>query len=109
MRRRVVLQGVCMAESIFARVSRLLSATVEDAVDRMEQAGGDAVMSEAISEADRAIDEVKAEFEATMARRRQAARQARFFAERVAELTDKAKFTLNEGRYDLAEAALSRQ
>jgi len=37
-----------MAESIFARVSRLLSATVEDAVDRMEQAGGDAVMREAI-------------------------------------------------------------
>ena len=36
-----------MAESIFARVSRLLSATVEDTVDRMEQAGGDAVMREA--------------------------------------------------------------
>ena len=33
-----------MAESILARVSRLLSATVEDTVDRMEQAGGDAVM-----------------------------------------------------------------
>jgi len=49
-----------MAESIFARVSRLLSATVEDTVDRMEQAGGDAVMREAIREADRAIDQVKA-------------------------------------------------
>jgi hypothetical protein len=35
-------KGVVMAESIFARVSRLLSATVEDSVDRMEQAGGDA-------------------------------------------------------------------
>ena len=49
-----------MAESIFARVSRLLSATAEDTVDRMEQAGGDAVMREAIREADRAIDQVKA-------------------------------------------------
>jgi phage shock protein A len=98
-----------MAESIFARVSRLLSATVEDAVDRMEQAGGDAVMREAIREADRAIDEVKRQLEATMARRLQAARQRKMLAERVAELTTKAKFALGEGREDLAEAALSRQ
>ena len=98
-----------MAESIFMRVSRLLSATVEDAVDRMEQAGGDAVMREAIREADRAIDEVKAQLEAVMARRLQAARQGRMLADRVKELTDKAKFALGEGREDLAEAALSRQ
>ena len=57
-----------MAESIFARVSRLLSATVEDTVDRMEQAGGEAVMREAIREADRAIDQVKAQLEAATAR-----------------------------------------
>ena len=76
-----------MAESIFARVSRLLSATVEDAVDRMEQAGGDAVMREAIREADRAIDQVKAEREATMTRRLQAARQQKMFTERAEELT----------------------
>src|SRR5688500_15952435 len=93
--------GGSMAESIFARVSRLLSATVEDAVDRMEQAGGDAVMREAIREADRAIDEVKRQLEATMARRLQAARQRKMLAERVAELTTKAKFALGEGREDL--------
>jgi phage shock protein A len=98
-----------MAESIFARVSRLLSASVEDAVDRMEQAGGDAVMREAIREADRAIDQVKAECEATMARRLQAARQQKMLAERADELTTKAKFALEQGREDLAEAALSRQ
>jgi phage shock protein A len=98
-----------MAESIFARVSRLLSATVEDAVDRMEQAGGDAVMREAIREADRAIDQVKAEREATMARRLHAARQQKMLAARIEELTAKAKFALAEGREDLAEAALSRQ
>src|SRR3954452_8652407 len=109
MRRRVVLQGVCMAESIFARVSRLLSAQVEDAVDRMEQAGGEAVMREAIREADRAIDEVKAQLEATMARRLQAARQQQMLGKRLEELTGKAKFALGEGREDLAEAALSRQ
>ena len=98
-----------MAESIFMRVSRLLSATVEDAVDRMEQAGGDAVMREAIREADRAIDEVKAQLESVMARRLQAARQGKMLADRVEELTRKARFALGQGREDLAEAALSRQ
>jgi len=98
-----------MTESIFARVSRLLSATVEDAIDRMEQAGGDAVMREAIREADRAIDEVKAERESTMARRLQAARQQKMLTERAEELTAKAKFAVSQGRDDLAEAALSRQ
>jgi phage shock protein A len=98
-----------MAETIFVRVSRLLSASVEDAVDRMEQAGGDAVMREAIREADRAVDEVKAQLEATMARRLQAARQQKMLNQRIEELTGKAKFALAEGREDLAEAALSRQ
>ena len=98
-----------MAEAIFARVSRIFSAKVEDAVDRMEQAGGETVMREAVREADRAIDEVKAQLEATMARRLQAARQQLMLAKRVEELTAKAKFALDEGREDLAEAALSRQ
>lgn len=98
-----------MAGSIFARVSRLLSASVEDAVDRMERAGGDVVMREAIREADRAIDQVKGDLESTMARRLQAARQQKMLAERVGELTAKARFALGQGREDLAEAALSRQ
>jgi phage shock protein A len=98
-----------MAESVFARVSRLLSASIEDTVDRMEQAGGEAVMREAIREADRAIDQVKAELESTMTRRLQAARQQKMFTERAAELTAKAAFALAQGREDLAEAALSRQ
>jgi phage shock protein A len=98
-----------MAESIFARVSRLLSATVEDSVDRMEQAGGDAVMREAIREADRAIDQVRSQHETAMARRLQAARQQKMLAGKLEELTAKARFALDEGREDLAEAALSRQ
>src|SRR5437773_2716114 len=106
---QIVLQEIRMVESIFARVSRLLSAAVEDSVDRMEQAGGDAVMREAIREADRAIDQVKAELESTMARRLQAARHQRMLIERAEELTTKARFALGREREDLAEAALSRQ
>jgi phage shock protein A len=99
-----------MAESILARVSRLLSATIADAVDRMERAGGgEAVMREAIREVDRAVDQVKAELEGSMVCRLQAARQQRMLTERAEALTAKARFALTERREDLAEAALSRQ
>jgi phage shock protein A len=98
-----------MAEGILVRVSRLLSGKLEDAVDRMEQAGGATVMREAIREVDRVIDEVRSDHEAVMARRLQAVRQQKMLCERVDQLNEKAKFALAEGRDDLAEAAVSRQ
>src|SRR5918997_6594702 len=98
-----------MAEPIYLRVKRVLSASIEDAVDAMERAGGTSVMREAVRELDRALDEVRAEHEAVTARRLQAARQQRLFRERAAGLDEKARFALGEGREDLAEAALSRQ
>jgi phage shock protein A len=98
-----------MAEPILHRVRRILNARLEDAVDRMERSGRDSVMLEAIREVDRAIDQVQADFEATMARRSQAVRQQKALREKLSELTGKAKFALAEGREDLAEAALSRQ
>lgn len=98
-----------MAESVFVRVRRLLSARVEDSVDAMERANSDGTMREAIREVDRAIDEVRADLERAMARRLQAARQQDMIAKKVDELTGKARFALGEGREDLAEGALSRQ
>lgn len=98
-----------MAESIFARISRVLSATVEDSVDRLEKAGGEAVMREAIRETDRALDQVKADIEVAATRRLQAMRQRQMLAKRVGELSEKARFAIDQGRDDLAEAALSRQ
>lgn len=98
-----------MAESIFLRVRRLLSARIEDSVDAMERANSDGTMREAIREVDRAIDEVRADQEKAMARRLQAARQQDMIRNKVEELTSKARFALQEGREDLAEGALSRQ
>jgi phage shock protein A len=98
-----------MAESIFMRVRRLISASVEDVVDAMERAGGPSVMREAIREVDRAIDEVRAEQEAASARRLQAMRQQRMFREKLAALEAQARFAISEKRDDLAEAAVSRQ
>nr|WP_238183288.1 PspA/IM30 family protein [Methylobacterium trifolii] len=90
-------------------MSRILRATVEDSIDRLEQAGGEAVMREAIREADRAVDQAKAEREAVTVRRLQAARQQGLLAQRVEALTGKARFAVEGGRDDLAEAALAQQ
>jgi len=98
-----------MAESVFARVQRLLSAKVEDTVDRMETAGGEGVMREAIREVDRAIDELRNDHNAAMSRRLQAVRQQEMVGKKVAELGQKAAFAVEQGRDDLAEAALQRQ
>lgn len=98
-----------MSESIFARVRRIISGSIEDAIDAMERAGGTSVMREAIREVDRVIDEARGEHEAAAGRRLQAARQERLFRERLAGLDEKARFALAEGRQDLAEAAIARQ
>lgn len=98
-----------MAESIFARVGRLLSARVEDSVDAMERADSGGVMREAIREVDRTIDAVRGDREAAMARRLQAARQQTMIAKKVEELNDRARFAVDNGRDDLAEGALARQ
>jgi len=98
-----------MAETIFLRVRRVISASIEDVVDAMERAGGTSVMREAIREVDRAIDEVKAEHDAATTRKLHAARQQRMFRERLAALDEKARFAIGENRDDLAEAAVSRQ
>ena len=98
-----------MAESLFMRVRRVVSASIEDVVDAMERAGGASVMREAIREVDRAMDEVRAEQETATARRLQATRQQRMFRDQLAALDEKARFAVAENRDDLAEAALSRQ
>ena len=98
-----------MAESILARVRRLLSARVEDSVDAMERANNDGVMREAIREVDRTIDAVRGDQERAMTRRLQAARQTEMIARKVEELTAKARFAVEGGRDDLAEGALKRQ
>lgn len=98
-----------MAETIFSRVARLLSARVEDTIDRMEKAGGTTVMREAIREMDRAIDDVRTDHEAVAVGRLQATRQQKMLLERSQQLGEKAKFAISDSREDLAQAAVSRQ
>ncbi|MGL4404486.1 MAG: PspA/IM30 family protein, partial [Notoacmeibacter sp.] len=86
-----------MAESVFARIRRLVSGGIEETVDAMERAGGTAVMREAVREIDRLIDEAKAERGHATTKRLQAVRQKRMYVERLATLQEKAEFAVEQG------------
>jgi len=98
-----------MTESVIKRVKRLVSGRIEDSIDAMERAGGTSVMREAIRETERAIEDVKTERDEATIKRLQAMRQQKLYRDRLDALTEKAEFALEEGREDLARAALSRQ
>lgn len=98
-----------MAEPIFLRVRRVLSASAEETVDAMERAGAGSVMREAIRQIDRAIDDVRAEHRSAQQRGVQAKKLEQAIRDRIADLDEKARFALGKGREDLAEAALSSQ
>jgi phage shock protein A len=98
-----------MAEPVFLRVRRVMSASVEEAVDAMERAGGASLMREAIRQVARALDEVRVEQEAALARGANAKRQQQSLRERATDMEEKARFALGKERDDLAEAAVSRQ
>jgi phage shock protein A len=98
-----------LAEPIYLRVRRVLSASAEEAVDALERATGAGLLREAIRQVDGALDEVRAEHEAQAARAAQAGKQQQEIRARIADLEEKARFALGKGRDDLAEAAVSSQ
>lgn len=105
------LQGelLIMTESIFVRVKRIVSGSIYDTVDAMEKAGGASVMREAIREVDRVVGDAKSERDQATASRLHAVRLQGLYKERLNTLQEKAEFAIDQGREDLAEAALHRQ
>jgi phage shock protein A len=88
---------IFMAEPIFQRVGRIISATLEDAVDKLESAGSGSILRETLREVDRGIAQLQAEHDDAQARCAQLARQQEQLREEAAQLTDKARFALGEG------------
>lgn len=98
-----------MTEPVYLRVKRVLAAKIEDVVDAMERSGGAGVMREAVREVERAIEEVSEAKVAAASQKLQAIRQQKMATEHLQGLEEKAKFAMEQGREDLAEAAVSRQ
>jgi len=98
-----------MAESIGARVGRLISGSFNALVDAVENTAPEAVMEQAIREVDSAIDEVRAELGRTIASKHLASKRLLEANSRHETLTGQIDVAVESGRDDLAEVAIAQQ
>lgn len=98
-----------MAESIASRVGRIVSGSVSALVSAVENAAPETVMAEAIAEIDRAIDDVRLELGRVLSEKHLASTRLMKESQRHEELKDKVALALEQGREDLAEAAVGHQ
>ena len=98
-----------MAESIFVRVQRVVAGGANSGLDALERVSSASMMRQALREVDRAADDLRTEAEVARTRQSQAAAQQQQIRERLATLDEQARFTLEKGREDLAQAVVARQ
>jgi len=98
-----------MAEGLVARVKRLVSGGVNTLVDSIENASPETVMGEAIREVDRATDQVRDELAGVLANKHLANTRLGETTTRHEELGEQIALAVQQGRDDLAEAAIARQ
>lgn len=91
------------------RVTRLVSGSVNQLVDSIENASPETVMAEAIREVDRAVDQVREELAGVLASRHLANTRLVKATSQHEELQAQITTALKESRDDLAEAAIARQ
>ncbi len=95
--------------NIASRVSRLISGSVNAAVDAVENMSPDMVMEQAIREVEHAIEEVRAEQGKATAESHLASKKLADNSSKHEELSVQIEIAVNQKRDDLAEAAISRQ
>jgi len=98
-----------MKEGIAARVGRIISGSVNSMVDAVENVAPEIVMEQAVREVDDVVGEVRAELGKVVAAKHVANRRLMQANEEHDALLEKIDLAINEGRDDLAEAAISRQ
>ena len=95
-----------MAEPILKRVQRIVSAGLESAADAAERLNGSGMMRHAIREIDQAMDQVAKRLDSAKACATQADWRRAAIRDQVDALGRDARFALDKGRDDLAEAAV---
>lgn len=97
-----------MSESLAARVGRIVSATAQAIMEAVESVAPEQVIVEAIREVDSAIDDVRAELGQVLAKQHMASKRLAEENRRHADLSEKIRTALAEGREDLAEAGVGQ-
>jgi len=98
-----------MNESITNRVSRLISGSINAFVDAAENISPEIVMQESIREIESAISEVRHELGKEVVLQHNIQERIESEQAKFKELSEQIQVALQEGREDLAEAAISKQ
>lgn len=98
-----------MNESISSRVGRIISGSLNAIVDAVENAAPETVMQESIREIENAIDEVRIELGKVIAAKHLASNRLMSENQKHTDLAEKLELAVQQGRDDLAEAAISAQ
>ncbi|WP_164117189.1 hypothetical protein [Sphingorhabdus sp. Alg239-R122] len=98
-----------MADNIFSRTGRYISAAIEDGLERLEQLSEPALMRQAVRETDYAIEKLEHEHHAAVRRLEQAIAAADDAHAKAMQWAEEAGFSAAKGRDDLAQAATEMQ
>jgi phage shock protein A len=98
-----------MADTLSARVGRIVSGSVHALVDAIEGVMPEAVMQQTMREIDQAVDEVRTELGKTIASRHLAGKRLTELSSRHDELGGQIELAVAESREDLAKAAVEHQ
>jgi phage shock protein A len=98
-----------MADTLSARVGRIVSGSAHALVDAIEGAIPDAVIQQTLREIDKAVDDVRAELGRTIAGKHLANKRLTEQSSRHEELAGQIELALGQGREDLARAAVEHQ
>lgn len=98
-----------MTESIATRVGRLVSGGFNAIIDAVENAAPEAVMEQAIREVDDAIGDVRTELGRVVASKHLASSRLMEESRKHDDVAEKIRLAVDEGRDDLAEAAIAQQ
>ncbi|WP_438850867.1 PspA/IM30 family protein [Brevundimonas nasdae] len=98
-----------MADTLGARVGRIVSGSAHALIDAIEGTMPDAVIQQTLREIDKAVDDVRAELGRTLASKHLANKRLTEQSSRHEELSGQIELALREGREDLARAAVEHQ
>jgi len=98
-----------MSESLTGRVGRIISGSLNALVDAVENASPETVMEQAIREVDSVVDDVRVELGRVVASKHLANKRLMDENQKYEDLAEKIELAVNQGRDDLAEAAISQQ
>lgn len=98
-----------MKENLTSRVGRIISGSVNALIDAVENAVPETVMEQAIREVDGVIDDVRAEMGRVVANKHLANSRLMEENKKHETLSQNIELAVNEGRDELAEAAISQQ